>query len=131
MTVLAVSTAEWVALGLATAFISALVLLLVVPVYLAVIEGDAPEADVARFVALTEEARRLMSSAPAPDGDQAAATAAVLGGFVAKKDEARRALWASRDTQRAVASRAARQAAPSSGSRAVPSIPAERALLDR
>jgi hypothetical protein len=50
--------------------------------------------DVQRFVELTEEARSLVPAGlPLFDREKAAATTASIGRFLAKKDEARRALW--------------------------------------
>jgi hypothetical protein len=111
--VLALQTAVWLTLGIATGVFAALTVLAVVAVYLAVIEGGTPVAEVQRFKDLTEEARRLASPISAPsDGDTAAATTAAIIRFQAKKDEARRALWASRDAERAAAAGGARGAAP-------------------
>ena len=68
-------------------------------VFFAVFDGDADTiADVEHFIELTEEARHLVPGGlPLFDGEKAAATTAALVRFQAKKDEARRALWASRD----------------------------------
>jgi hypothetical protein len=75
------------------------------PLCFAFFDGGADDiADVQRFVKLAEEARRLLpSDLPLFDGDKAAATTAAIVRFQAKKEEARRALWASRDQRRAVA----------------------------
>jgi hypothetical protein len=64
-------------------------------VALAVFDGDADDVtDVQRFIALTREARSLLSAdLPLFDGKKAAATTAALVRFQAKKDEARHALW--------------------------------------
>jgi hypothetical protein len=121
--VLALQTAVWLTLGIATAVFAAITLLAVVAVYLAVIEGGTPVADVQRFKDLTEEARRLASPS---DGDTAAYTTAAIGRFQAKKDEARRALWASRDAERSAAAGVARDAAPApSTSRPASGLPSE------
>jgi hypothetical protein len=113
--VLAGQVAVWLTVGIATGLLAAISSLAVVAGYLAVIEGSAVVADVQRFKDLTEEARLLgsPSSAPSQGGDKAAAATAAIVRFQAKKDEARRALWASRDAQRAAALGPARAAAPS------------------
>src|SRR5262249_60520412 len=55
-------------------------------------------ADFPRFIARTEEARSLVPPGlPLFDAEKATATTAALVRFQDKKDEARRALWASRD----------------------------------
>ena len=97
MTLLAGQMALW--LGLAAGFLFVLTLLPLVAVTLAVFDGDAGDvADVQRFIALTEEARSLVPPGlPLFDAEKAAATTAALVRFQDKKDEARRALWASRD----------------------------------
>jgi hypothetical protein len=103
MTLLAAQTALWLALGLgALVFAFALPLL---AVCVAVFDGGADDiADVQRFVELTEEARRsLPTGLPLFDPDRAEGTTAAIVRFQAKKEEARRALWASRDRRRAVA----------------------------
>jgi hypothetical protein len=103
MTLLATLTALWLALGLvALVFAIALPLL---AVYLAVADGGAADIkDVQRFIELTEEARRLVPPGlPLFDSRKAAATTAAIVRFQAKKEEARRALWASRDRRRAAA----------------------------
>ena len=99
MTLLAGQTALWLGLGLAGAFLFVLTLLPLLAVILAVFDGDAGDvADVQRFIELTEEARSLVPPGlPLFDGEKAAATTAALVRFQEKKDEARRALWASRD----------------------------------
>jgi hypothetical protein len=80
---LAGQTALWLALGLAAAFLFVLAALALLAVTLAVFDGDADDvADIQRFIALTEEGRSLV-----PAGLR----------FQAKKDEARRALWTSRN----------------------------------
>jgi hypothetical protein len=96
---LAGQTALWLWLGLATVFLLVLAVLALLAVALAVFDGDADDvADVQRFIALTEEARSLVPAGlPLFDGEKAAATTAALVRFQEKKDEARRALWASRD----------------------------------
>jgi hypothetical protein len=70
--------------------------LLVALVVEAIGEGDDVVGDVQRFIELTAEAR-----ASFPDGsllsDPRGETSAAIGPFLAKKDEARRALWESRD----------------------------------
>jgi hypothetical protein len=131
--VLAVQTAVWLMLGIATGLVAAITVLAVVAVYLAVIEGGTPVADVQRFKDLTEEARRLASPSSAPpDGDTAAATTAAIVRFRAKKDEARRALWASRDAQRAAAAGSAREGAPApSTSRPGPRLRSEELARHR
>ena len=131
--VLALQTAVWLTLGIATAVVAAISLLAVVAVFLAVIEGGTPVADVQRFKDLTDEARRLASPSSAPsDGDTAAATTAAIVRFQAKKDEARRALWASRDAERAASAGTARGAAPApSTSRPAPILRSEELAWHR
>ena len=103
MTLLAAQTALWVAIGL-VAWVFAIALPLLA-VYFAVSDVGADDiADVQRFVELTDEARRLLPPGlPLFDRDKAATTAAAIVHFQAKKEEARRALWASRARRRAVA----------------------------
>ena len=99
MTLLAGQTALWLGLGLAGSFLFVLTALPLLAVTLAVFDGDAGDvADVQRFIALTEEARSLVPPGlPLFDAGKAAATTGALVRFQEKKDEARRALWASRD----------------------------------
>src|SRR5262249_17214618 len=99
MTLLAGQTALWLGLGLAGGFLFVLSLLPLLAVTLAVFDGDAGDvADVQRFIALAEEAPSLVRPGiPLSDAEKAAATTAALVRFQEKKDEARRALWASRD----------------------------------
>src|SRR5262249_46638535 len=80
-------------------FLFLLAALALCAVALAVFDGAADDvADVQRFIALTEEARSLVPAGlPLFDGEKAAATTAALVRFQAKKDEARRALWTSRN----------------------------------
>lgn len=74
---------------------------LAVPVILAALasgDGD-PVADVERYLELTRAAHQAMPPGGAvsdPDG----ATSAAIGRFLAEKEEARRALWASRQAGR-------------------------------
>ena len=64
--------------------------------------GDGAVRDVQRFLELTEEARSLVPPGlPLLDPERAEATTAAIGRFQAKKEEARRALWASRPERRA------------------------------
>ena len=95
--------ALWIALGLvAVLFAIALPLLFVWFAFLDVGADDI--ADVQRFIELTEEARGLVPRGlPLVDSRNAAATTAAIVRFQAKKEEARRALWASRDRRRASA----------------------------
>jgi hypothetical protein len=74
-------------------------------VFFALFDGGADDAaDVQRFVELTEDARRLVPPGlPLFDSDKAAATTAAIPRFQKKKEDARRALWASRDRRQAVA----------------------------
>src|SRR5262249_40845039 len=106
VTLLAGQTALWLGLGLAGGFLFVLTLLPLLAVILAVFDGGAGDiADVQRFIALTEEARSFVPPGlPLFDAEKAAATTAALVRFQAKKDEARRALWASRDGRPAIAS---------------------------
>jgi len=91
--------ALWLGLGLAGGLLFVLTLLPLLAVTLAVFDGDAGDvADVQRFIALTDEARTLVPPGlPLFDSEKAAATTAALVRFQETKDEARRALWASRD----------------------------------
>jgi hypothetical protein len=102
MTVLATETALWLTLGLATGLSAALAALVAIALYFAVFDGGAEDiADVQRFIDLTQEARRSVPPGlPLFDGGKAAATTAAIVRFQAKKDEARRALWASRRDRR-------------------------------
>jgi hypothetical protein len=105
MTVLATETALWLTLGLATGLSAALAALVAIALYFAVfdgVDGGAEDiADVQRFIDLTQEARRSVPPGlPLFDGGKAAATTAAIVRFQAKKDEARRALWASRRDRR-------------------------------
>jgi hypothetical protein len=72
---------------------------------LAFFDGDADDvAGVQRFIALTEQARSLVPAGlPLLDAEKAAATTAALVRFQ-EKNEARRALWASRNGRPAIAS---------------------------
>jgi hypothetical protein len=61
--------------------------------------GEESVRDVQRFIELTDEARALLPSGlPLFDPDGAAETSAAIVHFQAKKDEARKALWQSRQT---------------------------------
>jgi hypothetical protein len=79
----------------------ALTMLLVVVVFFAVCDGDEDAVrDVQRFVELTEEARSLLPGGYTlsdPNGE----TSAAIGQFLAKKEEARQALWESRQSRAA------------------------------
>jgi hypothetical protein len=96
------SSGLWVALGLAAFFAIALP---VVAAYLAVADWGVDEiADVERFVELTEEARgSLPPGLPLLDRDKEAATTDAIVRFQAKKEEARRALWAASKGKRRAA----------------------------
>ena len=91
-------TTVLIAVSVATALVFALGTLIVVAVAFAVFAGgEEAVRDVQRFVELTEEARSLLPSGPAladPNGE----TSAAIGTFLSKKEEARRALWGSRQT---------------------------------
>jgi hypothetical protein len=106
VTLLAGQTAVWLGLGLAAGLLFALAVWALLAVFFVVFDGDADHvADVQRFIALTEEARSLMPAGlPLFDGEKAAATTAALVRFQEKKDEARRALWASRNGRPEIAS---------------------------
>ena len=99
MTLLAAQAALWLwlAAGLGAGLLFTLTVLALLAV-LAVFDGDADDVtDVQRFIALTEDARSVaLPGLPLFDGEKAAASAAALVRFQTKKDEARRALWASR-----------------------------------
>jgi len=112
VTLLAGQTALWLwlGLGLTAGFVFVLAVLALLAVVLVAFGGDADDvADVERFISLTEEARSLVPAGlPLLDREKAAATTAALVRFQAKKDEARRALWASRDDRLAIESTNAR-----------------------
>jgi hypothetical protein len=99
MTLLAGQTALWLALGLAIVVPFAISMAAFIAAFFVVFDGSADNiGEVDRFVRLTDEARRLVPPGlPLLDGDKAAATTAAIVGFQAKKDEARDALWASRN----------------------------------
>jgi hypothetical protein len=105
VTLLAGQTALWLGLGLAAGLFLVLPGLALLAVAVVLFEGDADDiADVQRFIALTEEARRLVPPGlPLIDAEKEAATTAAIVRFQAKKDEARHALWASREGRTAVA----------------------------
>lgn len=98
MMALADQTALWLALGLTTGVLLAITVFALFTVFFAVFAGDADTiADVEHFIELTEEARQTVPRGlPLFQSERAAATTAALVRFQAKKDEARRALWASR-----------------------------------
>lgn len=102
MTFLADETAVWLAFGLAVVVPLAIAVSVGVAALFVVFEGSAGRiGEVQRFVELTDDARRLVPPGlPLLDGDNAAATTAAIVDFQAKKDEARRALWASRNGHR-------------------------------
>jgi hypothetical protein len=91
-------TTVLIAVGAAIALVFALGTLIVIVAVFAVFDGSEEAVrDVQRFVELTEEARSLLPSGPAladPNGEASAA----IGRFLSKKEEARRALWGSRQT---------------------------------
>jgi hypothetical protein len=103
MTVLAGETALWLAFGLAVVAPFAIALSAGVAAFFVAFEGNAGNiGEVQRFIELTDEARRLVPPGlPLLDGDKEATTTAGIVAFQAKKDEARRALWASRNVHRA------------------------------
>jgi hypothetical protein len=105
MTLLAGQTALWLGLGLPAGLLLVIAVLALVAIASVVFDGDAEDiADVQRFIALTEEARRLVPPGlPLFDGEKAASATAAIVRFQAKKDEARRSLWASRDRRRTMA----------------------------
>jgi hypothetical protein len=95
MTLLSTETAVLLAVGLTTGLLLAVAVLALAVVYLALFDGgDDDVADVQRFIELTEQARSLVPS-DLPLLDSEKASAAIVP-FQIKKDEARRALWASR-----------------------------------
>jgi hypothetical protein len=105
MTLLGDEATLWLGLGLATVLLVAITVIPLIAIFYAVFDGGADDAaDVQRFVELTEDARRLVPPGlPLFDRERAAAVTAGLFQFQAKKDEARRALWASRDRHRTTA----------------------------
>ena len=96
---LADQTTLWLALGVMAVVLLAIVVFALFKVFFAVVGGDADTiADVEHFIELTEEARQMVPRGlPLFHSESGAATTAALVRFQAKKDEARRALWASRD----------------------------------
>jgi hypothetical protein len=96
--VVATETTVVIVFSVVTALTVALTTLFVGWIFFAVFAGGEENVrDVQRFVELTDEARALLPSGPAffdPEG--AAETTAAIGRFQAKKDEARKALWQSR-----------------------------------
>ena len=102
MTFLADETAVWLAFGLAVVVPLAIAVSVGVAALFVAFDGSAGNiGEVQRFVELTDDARRLVPPGlPLLDGDKAAATTAAIVDFQAKKDEARRALWASRNGHR-------------------------------
>jgi hypothetical protein len=102
-TTIAGDTIVWLAVGLATTALVAAGTFVLAVAFFAVFDGGEEDVqDVQRFIALTEEARSLVPPGPPlldPEGGAAAAEA--IDRFKAKKDEARAALWASRDRRRA------------------------------
>jgi len=124
MTLLAGQTALWLGLGLAAGLLFAIGVLTLFAAAFAVFDGDADDiADVQRFIELTEEARRLVPAGlPLFDSEKAAAATDAIIHFQAKKDEARRALWASRGGRPATAIAVAHATATSpTASRHLPS----------
>jgi hypothetical protein len=111
----------WLGLGLAAGLLFALAVWALLAAFYLVFDGDTDHvADVQRFVALTEEARSLVPAGlPLFDGEKAAATTAARVRFQAKKDEARRALWASRNPRSEIRARSPRDAASSESRLAV------------
>jgi hypothetical protein len=81
-----------------TAATLALTTLFVGLIFFAVFDGGEDSVrDVQRFIELTEEARALLPNGlPLFDPDGMAETSAAIARFQAKKDEARKALWQSR-----------------------------------
>jgi hypothetical protein len=106
VTLLAGQTELWFEVGLTAGLLFAVAGLVLLAVFLADFDGDAEDvADVQRFIAPTEEARpSVPAGLPLFDAEKAAAITPALVRFQAKKDEARRALWASRDGRPAIAS---------------------------
>jgi hypothetical protein len=96
-----------IALSAASMLAIAITALIVGVAFFAVFDGGEEAAcDVQRFVELTEEARSLLAGGPVlsdPDGE----TSAAIGRFRAKKEEARLALWKSRQGQGRMNERAA------------------------
>jgi hypothetical protein len=88
-----------VVFSVVTAVTVVLTTLVIGVVFFAVFDGgDDAVLDVERFVELTAEARSLLPSGYAlsdPNGE----TSAALEQFLAKKEEARRALWGSRQSR--------------------------------
>jgi hypothetical protein len=112
MMLLSTEAAVLLAVGLTTALLLAVAVLALAVVYLGLFDGgDDDVADVQRFIELTEQARSLVPP-DLPLLDSAKASVAIVP-FQIKKDEARRALWASR-RQRARLLAASSSRSPSS-----------------
>ncbi|HEX2434720.1 MAG TPA: hypothetical protein VHI55_12305 [Gaiellaceae bacterium] len=103
MTVLAGQTALWLAFGLAVVVPFTIAVSVGVAALFVAFDGSAGNiGEVQRFIELTDEARGLVPPGlPLLDSDKGAATTAAIVDFQAKKDEARRALRASRNGHRA------------------------------
>jgi hypothetical protein len=101
MTLLAEQTALWLGFGLGMGLLFAITMVALFALYFALFDRGAEDIeDVQRFIELTEEARCLLPPGlPLFEDD----TAAAIIRFQAKKDEARRALWAPRDGRRTIA----------------------------
>jgi len=131
MTFLADETAVWLAFGLAVALPFAMAVSALVAVAFVLFPGSAENVgDVQRFIELTDEARRLVPPGlPLLDSDRAEAATAAIIGFQAKKDEARHALWPSRDRHPAARPQAHRglvvAGAPDRGHRSRSPTPAD------
>jgi FAD/FMN-containing dehydrogenase len=112
ISLLAVQTPVWVGLALATVALWAVAIWALAVLYFAAFDGgDDDIADVQRFIDLTEEARALIPPGlPLFDVEKAAVTTTAIDRFLAKKEEARAALWESRDRRRAEAAAVERAA---------------------
>jgi len=102
MTLPAASVAFWLTAGITAALLIAIIVAAPLVFYFAAFDNGAADIDdVQRFQRLTEEARRLShANGSSPNGHIAAATMVEIARFQAKKDEARKALWASRVARR-------------------------------
>ncbi len=106
-----------------TALTPVLTTLFVAWIFFAVFEGGEDSvSDVQRFIELTDEARALLPSGLSLfDPDGASESSAAIARFQAKKDEARKALWQSRQRQAEELASEDLQPHPSDEARAVPS----------
>jgi hypothetical protein len=94
VSLIAGDTSVVIILGALAAITFAALVAIAGAVVFAIGDGD-PVADAQQYIELTEDARRLIPPGPA-FSDPEGATTAAIGRFLATKEEARQALWASR-----------------------------------